>query len=160
MAPLFVARHYSTPSWTPVLLSVTLIGCGLLMRNWFEEPAWALVIGVWLGGVAQMVVLTWAMHKHVGVLWPNFDLRHPAIRKCALLLAPVIIGQSAGPINKWVNTFFAVSLGTKTVAALTVTLEAFVAFLMMPPPAPPIVFPLENASGERRQHGCHNGCQD
>lgn len=119
MAPLFVARHYSTPSWTPVLLNISLIGCCLLLRDYFAEPAWALVVGVWIGGIAQMVVLTWAMYRHTGVLVPSFDLGHPAIRRCARLLSPVVIGQSAGPINKLVNTFFAVSLGTSTVTALT-----------------------------------------
>ena len=119
MAPLFVARHYGTPSWSPVLLSVALIASCVFLRGYFEEPAWALVIGVWVGGVAQMAVLTWAMWKHVGVLWPNFEFANPAIRKCAALLTPVVVGQSAGPINKWVNTFFAVSLGTSTVTALT-----------------------------------------
>lgn len=119
MAPLFVAKHYSTPSWTPVLLNVSLIGCCVFLRDYFEEPAWALVVGVWIGGILQMAVLTWAMRRHVGVFWPSFNLRHPAIRKCAYLLAPVAIGQSAGPINKLVNTFLAVSLGGSTVTALT-----------------------------------------
>lgn len=119
MAPLFVAKHYSTPSWTPVLLNIALIGCCLTLRNRFDEPAWALVVGVWIGGIAQMAVLTWAMHKHVGVLWPNFHLKDPAIGKCALLLAPVLIGQSAGPINKTVNTFFANALGPSTIVALS-----------------------------------------
>lgn len=119
MAPLFVARHYSTPSWTPVLLNVSLIGSCLMLRGYFAEPAWALVVGVWLGGIAQMAVLTWAMYRHVGVLWPRFDFAHPAIRRCARLLSPVVVGQAAGPINKLVNTFFAVSLGTSTVTALT-----------------------------------------
>lgn len=119
MAPLFVAKHYSTPSWTPVLLNVALITAGWLGRGHFEEPAWALVIAVWAGGIAQMAVLTWAMYWHVGVLWPSFELGHPAIRRCSRLLAPVVIGQAAGPVNKLVNTFFAVSLGTSTVTALT-----------------------------------------
>ncbi len=119
MAPLFVARHYSTPSWTPVLLNVSLIACCVFLRHKFEEPAWALVVGVWLGGILQMAVLTWAMRRHAGVTWPSFQLRHPAIRRCAYLLAPVAIGQSAGPINKLVNTFLAVSLGGSTVTALT-----------------------------------------
>jgi len=118
-APLFVARHYSTPAWSPTLLNVALIGCLLLFGGYFEEPAWALVVGVWVGGILQMAVLLRAMRRQVGVSLPRLDLRHPGVRRCFRLLTPVLIGQSAGPINKLVNTYFAISLGTSTVAALT-----------------------------------------
>ena len=118
MAPLFVAKRYGTPSWTPVLLNITFIVCAYGFRNRFENPAWALVIGVWLGGVAQMAVLWLDMFFHVGVVWPSFHLRHVAVSKTLVLLLPVILGQAAGEVNKMIERFFAMSLGEDKVLAL------------------------------------------
>ena len=121
MAPLFVARRYGTPSWTPVLLNIAFIVCAYGMRNWFENPAWALVIGVWLGGLAQMVVLWLDMFHHVGVVLPSLQLRHAAVSKTLVLLLPVILGQAAGEVNKMIERFFAMSLGEDKVLALYIS---------------------------------------
>jgi putative peptidoglycan lipid II flippase len=118
MAPLFVARHYSTPSWSPVLLNVALISACLGLRDFFDEPAWALVTGVWLGGLLQLAVMFRAMRRHTGVYLPNFRLRHPGVRKAFWLLLPVIIGQSAGEVNKLVDSFFAYALPGTAVTTL------------------------------------------
>ncbi|HEX72440.1 MAG TPA: murein biosynthesis integral membrane protein MurJ [Candidatus Hydrogenedentes bacterium] len=118
MGPLFVARHYGTPSWSPVLLNLALIATCLGLRDWFPDPAWALVTGVWLGGVAQWAAMWLAMKRHTGVLLPNFQLGHPGIRRAAWLLGPVILGQAAGEVNKLVDGFFAYSLSDGVVSAL------------------------------------------
>jgi putative peptidoglycan lipid II flippase len=110
MAPLFTLKHYSTPSWSPVLLNISIIATCLLFHDSFAEPAYALVIGAWLGGVAQLVVQYTALVKVSGIKYPNFQLSHPAIRQVLWLLVPVIIGQSAGEVNKLVDTLFAASL--------------------------------------------------
>ena len=118
MAPLFTIKHYSTPSWSPVLLNLALIATCLALHKRFENPAWALVAGVWLGGIAQLIAMYVAMYRHTGVIAPSFALRHPGVGKALLLLAPVIIGQTAGEINKLVDSFFAYSLEDGTVSAL------------------------------------------
>jgi putative peptidoglycan lipid II flippase len=118
MAPLFTVRHYSTPSWSPALLNVMLIACCLLLYNRFPDPAWALVVGVWLGGLAQLVVMFRAMKRKVGVVLPSFRLRHPGVGKAVWLLLPVIVGQATGEVNKLVDNFFAYSLEEGVVSAL------------------------------------------
>ena len=118
MGPLFALKHYSTPSWSPALLNVSIIGCCLLFYRSFEEPAYALVLGVWLGGIAQLVAQYIALGKLSGVWWPNFKLRHPGVRTILWLLVPVLLGQSAGELNKLVDTLFAASLPLGTVTAL------------------------------------------
>lgn len=121
MAPLFVAKRYGTPSWTPVLLNIAFIVCAYGLRNQFSNPAWALVVGVWLGGLAQLIVLWIDMFLHVGVVWPTFRLRHGAVSKTLWLLLPVIVGQAAGEVNKLVDRFFAMSLGEDKVLALYIS---------------------------------------
>ncbi|HDP35376.1 MAG TPA: murein biosynthesis integral membrane protein MurJ, partial [Candidatus Hydrogenedentes bacterium] len=121
MAPLFVARRYGTPSWTPVLLNVSFIVCALCLRGYFANPAWALVVGVWLGGLAQMAALWFDMFRSVGVAWPRFHFRHAAVAQTVWLLLPVVFGQAAGEVNKLVDRFFAMSLGEDTVLALYIS---------------------------------------
>ncbi|NLO33050.1 MAG: murein biosynthesis integral membrane protein MurJ [Candidatus Hydrogenedentes bacterium] len=121
MAPLFVAKRYGTPSWAPVVLNLAFIFCAYFLRHRFENPAWALVIGVWVGGLAQMAVLWIDMLFHVGVVLPSFRLRHAAVLRTFWLLLPVIIGQAAGEVNKLVDRFFAMSLGEDKVLALYIS---------------------------------------
>lgn len=118
MAPLFVAKRYGTPSWSPMLLNVALIVAPLLLTRFLVNEAWAMVVGVWLGGLAQLAVNLYAMRKYTGVLWPSFRLRHPGVRKASWLLIPLILGQATGEINKLIESFFAYSLEEGTVTAL------------------------------------------
>ncbi len=118
MGPLFVKRHYATPSWAPALLNVCLILTCWLMRDWFSNPVYALVLGAWLGGIAQFVVQNVAMRKYVGVWRPNFHLRHPGIRHALWLLVPVVLGQSAGEVNKFIDLTVAFSFGKGVLSAL------------------------------------------
>ncbi len=110
-APLFAAKRYAIPAWSPVLLNIALIASCLLLRDRFDNPAYALAAGVWLGGAAQFLLLFASMKKHSGVVLPNFQLRHPGVRRASLLLLPVVLGQSAGEVNKLVDSLFAYNLG-------------------------------------------------
>jgi len=118
MGPLFIKKHYATPSWSPALLNVSLIACCVALRGYFPDPAYALVLGVWLGGLAQLAVQYAALRRHAGVWRPNCQLRHPGIRAALWLLVPVLIGQAAGEVNKLVDTLFAAALGAGSVSAL------------------------------------------
>lgn len=116
MGPLFISKHYSTPAWAPALLNIALIAV-LLLPIPFENKAHTLVLGVWIGGIAQMAVLWWAMARHAGIRWPRFR-RHPGVGRMILLLFPVIAGQAAGEVNKLFDTMFALSLTEGTVFGL------------------------------------------
>lgn len=118
MGALFSVGHYSTPSWSPALLNVAIVLTTILFRDSFSDPAYAPVIGVWLGGVAQLVVQFWALKRHSGVLLPNWKLNHPGIGTIFALMGPVLVGQAAGEVNKLVDTLFAASLEEGTVSAL------------------------------------------
>ena len=118
MGPLFIMKHYATPSWSPALLNVCLIAACFLLRDRFPDPAYALVVGVWLGGLAQLLVQYVALAKYTGVWIPNFHLRHPGIWVAGGLLVPVLLGQAAGEVNKLVDSLFAASLGDSSVTAL------------------------------------------
>ncbi len=117
MGPLYTVRHYATPSWSPALLNVALIVSCLALRNVFPDPAYALLFGVWLGGVAQLTVLYIALGRRTGVWRPNFKLTHPGVWSIYALMGPVLLGQAAGEVNKLVDVLFARSLGEGIVSA-------------------------------------------
>ncbi|MCF6284363.1 MAG: murein biosynthesis integral membrane protein MurJ [Candidatus Hydrogenedentes bacterium] len=114
MGPLFVMKRYGPPSWSPMVLNVALIASCLLLRDFFPDPIWALVAGVWLGGIGQLLVLFWAMKRHAGVLTPSWELGHPGIRQAFILLIPVVFGQATGEVNKLVDALFAIQLNAVT----------------------------------------------
>ncbi|MDZ4861708.1 MAG: murein biosynthesis integral membrane protein MurJ [Candidatus Hydrogenedentes bacterium] len=118
MATLFTVKHYATPSWSPALLNIAMIVCILLFTSSSTDPAWALVVGVWIGGIAQALVLYLAMGKHAGVWRPSFDLRRKEVLTIFALLGPVVIGQSAGEINKVIDSIFAYKSGEGAVTWL------------------------------------------
>ena len=94
----------------PFFLNISFIACAVLFRNAFAEPAHALVLGAWLGGIAQLVAQYVALVRVSGIRYPSFELMHPGIRKVLFLLIPVLIGQSAGEVNRLVDTLMAYSL--------------------------------------------------
>jgi putative peptidoglycan lipid II flippase len=110
-APLYTLNRYATPSWTPVLLNISLILACWLGRDWFTDPAYALAVGVWVGGIAQLLAVYIAMGRIAGVWLPSAEIFHPGIRRMFYLVIPVIFGQAAGEVNKLVDTFFARGLG-------------------------------------------------
>ena len=124
MGPLFIMKRYSTPSWSPALLNICQILVCVYWALWhgtFSDPAYALVFGVWMGGISQFLVQYVSVGRHVGTWIPNFRLRHPAIRASFALLIPVILGQSAGEVNKLVDLLFATSMGPGVINALYVS---------------------------------------
>lgn len=107
MAALFTVKHYSTPSWAPSLLNVAMIVCILMLTRSSTDPAWALVVGVWIGGIAQVAVQYAAMGRHTGVWRPTFTLRRKETWTIFGLMVPIVIGQAAGEVNKVVDSMFA-----------------------------------------------------
>ncbi len=152
MGPLFVVKHYGTPSWAPMLLNIALIASCLLLNDYFTDPVWALVTGVWIGGIAQLIVLFLAMKRHTGVLLPSWELGHPGVKQALFLLLPVIVGQATGEVNKLVDAFFAFKLEAVT------TLYAANRLIQLPLSIFGIavavaILPTISAAGARKDHG-------
>ncbi len=118
MAPLFVLGDYKTPSITPALLNVALIVSIFIPSLFSINIIWALVIGLWLGGILQAGVLYIDARKKLGGVYFTTDWNQHGVKKAFILLIPVIFGQAAGEVNKLVDSFFSYSLSEGTVSAL------------------------------------------
>src|SRR5436190_13334616 len=55
---------FALPAFTPVLLNLSIIACALGFRHTFRDPAFALVAGVLVGGVLQLVIQIPALVRH------------------------------------------------------------------------------------------------
>lgn len=96
LAVLNTYQRYAVTAFAPGLLNVSFILCGLclpgiLVADGYERTL-ALALGVWLGGVSQ-VVAQWPSLRQIGMLKsPRLDLRDPAVRRVLQRLAPAVFG--------------------------------------------------------------------
>ncbi|HEV8198753.1 MAG TPA: murein biosynthesis integral membrane protein MurJ [Candidatus Polarisedimenticolia bacterium] len=101
---------FALPAFTPVLLNLSIIGCGLLFRHSFRDPAFALATGVLVGGVLQLVIQLPALLRHGFRLeWPR-PLDRDGVREVGRLMLPRLFGVGITQINLVVDSQFATSL--------------------------------------------------
>lgn len=114
--------HFSIPAFTPVLLNISLIAAALLAHNWFEPPVKALAWGVIIGGILQLGLQFYALHRID--LIPRFSLnlrscwQDPGVKRIGLLMAPALLGVSVSQISLLLNTVFASFLESGSISWL------------------------------------------
>ena len=118
MGLLTSLRSFAAPAFSPVLLNVSIIAACVLLRDQFHPPVMSLVVGVLVGGIAQVLV-QFATLARKG-MYPRFGLAltHPGLRTMGLLFLPTLVGQAVGQVNLLVDSIFADSLGPDKVSSL------------------------------------------
>ena len=97
MGILNTLGHFFAPSFSPVLLNLSLILSAIFLCPIFGIKA--LAFGVLIGGVLQLVLqLPFLLNRGFR---PKlvFNLKHPAVKKIGTLLVPRIIGGAVYQIN-------------------------------------------------------------
>jgi len=123
-------RHFAVPAVTPVLLNLAVIfaAWGLVpaFRRWGIEPAYALAVGVMLGGVLQLAVQVPALIR-IACL-PRIGLSpgalraawtHPGVHRVLRQMLPALIGVSVAQLSMMINTQIATHVGVGAVSWLT-----------------------------------------
>lgn len=111
-------RHFAAPALAPVALNISIIIAALTLRNYFTEPIFALAVGVMIGGILQLA-MQFPVLRRMGVkLKPNFNFRHPGIKKIGLLMLPAVFGAAVYQINIFVSTLLASFLSEGSVSYL------------------------------------------
>ena len=100
-------KHFATPAFAPVLLNVVLIIAAIWAAPYFDEPVQALAWGVFIAGIAQMLVQIPALAK-IGLV-PRFRYRraHAGVKKIMKLMLPALFGSSVAQLNLVLNTIIA-----------------------------------------------------
>ena len=57
--------HFFMPKIAPGLVSAGMSASAVLLSGWFENPAWAVVVGVWIGGAVHVLV-------HLPIVWSKW----------------------------------------------------------------------------------------
>lgn len=115
-------RHFKIPAFTPVLLNISFIVSALVLADYFEQPIYAMAVGVCVGGLAQVAIQIPSLVK-LGMmprisLNPLAGLRDSGVRRMLGKMGPAVFAVSAAQISLLINTTIAASLAAGAVTAL------------------------------------------
>src|SRR3990172_7761476 len=107
MGVLNSLRAFAAPALSPALFNLSIIAAVSLRAPLLDEPVLAVAWGVFIGGLAQLLVQLPALRRlgmGLGWLWrPD----HPGLRRMGLLLVPTLVGLSVSQVNIFINTLLA-----------------------------------------------------
>lgn len=99
--------RFGAPALAPILLNIALIAAAVWGSRWFEHSVMALAWGVFLAGIAQLLLQIPSLVR-LGLLpRPRWDLDFPGVRKVFRLMLPALFGSSVAQINLLVDTMIA-----------------------------------------------------
>lgn len=100
-------RHFTAPALSPVVLNIAMIAATLTLQSFFPEPITALAVGVIIGGILQLAMQFPFLLKLGVRLKPNFNFKHPGVRRIGLLMLPAAFGAAVYQINIFISTLIA-----------------------------------------------------
>jgi putative peptidoglycan lipid II flippase len=111
-------QRFAVPALTPVLLNLSLIAAALWLTPNFEEPAFALALGVLIAGFAQLLFQVPALAGIDLLPRPRWAPRHEGVKRILVLMVPALFGVSVSQINLLLDTVLASLLPTGSVSWL------------------------------------------
>ncbi|ABQ27422.1 murein biosynthesis integral membrane protein MurJ [Geotalea uraniireducens] len=118
MGILNTVRHFFTPAISTIFLNISMIFCAVFLHSRFQIPIVALAVGVLLGGVMQLLLQIPVLYRKGFPLRLRFDLKHPAVRRIALLMGPSVFGVGVYYLNITVGAILASLLPQGSVSYL------------------------------------------
>ncbi|WP_276204896.1 MULTISPECIES: murein biosynthesis integral membrane protein MurJ [Pseudoalteromonas] len=117
-AILNVYNRFAVAAFTPVLLNISIISCAIFLHDVFSVSAYALAVGVFIGGVVQLAFQLPFLFR-LGVLSrPTFAWYSPQVSKVRKLMLPAMFGVSISQINLLLDTVIASLLVTGSISWL------------------------------------------
>ncbi|MBA6335600.1 murein biosynthesis integral membrane protein MurJ [Colwellia sp. BRX8-7] len=110
--------RFAVSSFTPVLLNVCIIGCAIYLSPLFDNPAFALAWGVFLGGLAQFLFQIPFLIKAGVFVKPKWAWHAKGVKKIRKLIVPALFGVSVTQINLLLDTLIASILVTGSISWL------------------------------------------
>lgn len=118
MGVLNSTRHFFAPAFSPVLFNLCVIAAAVFLYAQFEVPIVSLCVGVIFGGVLQLVLNLFYLHRERFMFGFTSALGHPAVKKIGLLMVPQLFGIAVYNLNILVNTQYASFMQEGTVSYL------------------------------------------
>jgi putative peptidoglycan lipid II flippase len=115
-------RQFKVPAITPVVLNLSFIFAAVVMADYFEQPIYAMAVGVCIGGILQVAVQLPSLIK-LGMLPrislnPLVGLRDAGVHRMLGKMGPAVFAVAAAQISLLINTTIAASLAAGAVTAL------------------------------------------
>ncbi len=117
-AILNTLNQFAVAAFTPVLLNVCIISCAIAMADTFEQPAYALAWGVFIGGFVQLLFQLPFLYRAGLLVKPKWGWNDPNVVKVRTLMIPALFGVSVGQINLLFDTLIASFLVTGSISWL------------------------------------------
>jgi len=117
-AVLNTYNRFAVAAFTPVLLNVAIILCAISLHDRFSDPAYALAIGVFVGGLVQFLFQIPYLYKSKLLVRPVWAWNDEYVRRVRMLMLPAILGVSVHQINALVDTVIATFLAKGTISWL------------------------------------------
>ncbi|MBO9490143.1 murein biosynthesis integral membrane protein MurJ [Endozoicomonas sp. G2_1] len=109
---------FAVSSFTPVLLNVCIISTAIWGSPYFENPAYALAWGVFLGGLVQFLFQLPFLWQAQALPKPKWAWSAPGVVKIRTLIIPALFGVSVTQINLLLDTLIASFLVTGSISWL------------------------------------------
>lgn len=120
-------RHFFAPSFSPVILNISIILFAFLLHKHLDVPILSLALGVVAGGVLQLI-FQFPFLRSKGFMFSfSKEFRHPAVKRIGRLMLPQVFGLAVYNLNILVNTQYASYLpeGTQSYLFLSERLIEF-----------------------------------
>lgn len=117
-AILNTLNKFAVAAFTPVLLNVSIISCAIYMSPYFENSAYALAWGVFIGGLVQLLFQLPFLYRAGVLVKPKWAWSDPKVAKVRKLMIPALFGVSVSQINLLFDTMIATALMTGSVSWL------------------------------------------
>lgn len=118
MGVLNSVRAFAAPAFSPALFNLAIIAAVFALAPFLNEPVLAVACGVFIGGLAQLLVQLPSLRRAgmgLGWLWqPD----HPGLKRMGRLLVPTLVGLSVSQVNIFINTLLASYLAQGSVTFL------------------------------------------
>lgn len=99
--------RFGIPAFTPVLLNLSLILCAVFIAPHLPNPIMSLAIGVFIGGLVQLLFQFPFLRKIHRFPIPRPSLKDPGVRRVMKLMVPALFGVSIAQINILIDQWFA-----------------------------------------------------
>jgi len=115
-------REFKIPAFAPVLLNVSQCLAAIFLVKYFQQPIYAMVVGVCVGGILQVAIQVPALIR-IGMLPklsfnPLSGLHDAGVRRMLKRMGPAVFAVAAAQISLLINTSIAASLAAGSVSAL------------------------------------------
>ncbi|PIP71063.1 MAG: murein biosynthesis integral membrane protein MurJ [Nitrospirae bacterium CG_4_10_14_3_um_filter_44_29] len=107
MGALNTRRIFFIPALAPAMLNITIIAAVLLLAFRIFQPIVAVAVGVAAGGFVQFAFQLPAFLKTGYSLKPEYDFRHPGLKKMTILILPATMAMAVAQINIFISTILA-----------------------------------------------------